>query len=64
MSDNIVASTIVDEDDVSETVVARLIEQLGEMPKSYYIELTLQIVVTPLPDPKELFVYKLWSCFG
>lgn len=43
-------SMIIDEDDVSESIVRELVEQLGEMPKRFTIELTLTVIVTPLPD--------------
>ena len=46
-------STIIDEDDISEDVVARLIEELGEMPSSFTIELSVKVVVTPLPQGDE-----------
>lgn len=43
-------SMIIDEDDISESAVHELIEQLGEMPKRFTVELIVTVVVTPLPD--------------
>jgi len=42
-----VNSTIVDEDDVSEKVVKKLVEQLGELPMDFTMELVLTVVITP-----------------
>lgn len=47
-------SVIVDEDDVSESVVDGLIDELGKLPDFFTVELTLKVTVTPLPDaPKK-----------
>lgn len=47
-------STIVEVDDVSESVVDGLIDELGKLPDFFTVELTLKVVVTPLPDaPKK-----------
>ncbi len=47
-------SIVIDEDDISESVVRELVEQLGEMPKSFTMELIVTVVVTPLPDEAEV----------
>lgn len=44
-------SMIVDNDDVSESVIAGLIDQMGELPTTYFdVTIIVTVVVTPLPD--------------
>ena len=44
-------SMIVDNDDVSESVIDGLIDQLGPMPTKYFdVQIIVTVVVTPLPD--------------
>ncbi len=43
-------STIVENDDVSESVIDGLIDQLGELPTDYFdVTIIVTVVVTPLP---------------
>ena len=60
-----VNSTIVDEDDVSEKVVKKLVEQLGELPMDFTMELVLTVVITA-DDNKSYrkFARDLWNCAG
>ncbi len=46
-------SRIIDEDDISESVVHELVDQLGELPTNFTIELIVTVVVTPLPTGDE-----------
>ena len=57
-----VNNTIIDEDDINEDVVRRLVEQLGEMPEHFTIELIVTVVVTP--DRYSKFARDLWGCAG
>lgn len=62
---SMVNSMIVDNDDVSESVVDGLIDEMGKLPTKYFdVQIVVTVIATPLPDPKESFVYKLWGCFG
>lgn len=46
-----VNSTTVDVDDVSESVVDGLLDQLGEMPTSFFdVQIVVTVIVTPLPE--------------
>ncbi len=44
-------SMIVENDDVSESVIDGLIDQLGKLPTNYFdVTIIVTVVVTPLPE--------------
>ncbi len=50
MQSKMTNSMIVDSDDVSESVIDGLIDQLGELPTKYFdVTVIVTVVVTPLP---------------
>jgi len=51
MQSKMTNSMIVDNDDVSESVIDGLIDQLGELPTNYFdVTIIVTVVVTPLPE--------------
>ena len=50
MQSKMTNSMIVENDDVSESVIDGLIDQLGELPTDYFdVTIIVTVVVTPLP---------------
>ncbi len=50
MQNPTVQSKIVEEDDVHENVVDELIDQMGELPNYFDVQVIVTVIVTPLPD--------------
>ena len=55
MQSKMTNSMIVENDDVSESVIDGLIDQLGELPTDFFdVTIIVTVVVTPLPDEDEV----------
>lgn len=46
-------SMIVEKDDVHESVLNKLMNELGELPKYFNTDVIVKVVVTPLPQGDE-----------